>query len=108
VSNVAYQVTNFAYQGSGEFVYQGGVGVTVVQPAGGTSRKKRFKKIKRYSEVVEPVPELVLEIPLPELIEPQWSLDQVLKDMRKAEFDIIEEEEEDGALVVTLMAKLLH
>jgi hypothetical protein len=42
------------------------------------------------------------------LIEPQWSLEQVLKEMRQAEFDIIEEEEEDGALVVTLMAKLLH
>lgn len=107
MSNVAYQVTNFAYQGSGEFVYQGGAGVTVV-PAGGTSRKKRFKRVKRYSEVVEPVPELVLEIPLPALIEPQWSLEQVLKEMRQAEFDIIEEEEEDGALVVTLMAKLLH
>lgn len=108
MANFAYQVTNFAYQGDGQFVYQGSSGgvvpVAPVRP-GGTSRKKRFKlKKQRILDVPRETNELVLELPQPI---PVATLEQVMSEMEKAGFDIIETEDEDDALILTFALKTI-
>jgi hypothetical protein len=108
VPNFAYQVTNHAYQGDGQFAYQGSSGgvVPVVIPPGGTSRKKRFKARKQFKpEVPRGTNEIVVE-----LIPPvnTFALQQVLEEMNRAGFDIKEQEEEDDVLVLTFIMKSLQ
>lgn len=108
MANFAYQVTNFAYHGDGQFVYQGSSGgVAPVAPVspGGTSRKKRFKLRKpRIPDVPRETNELVLELPQPI---PVATLEQVMSEMEKAGFDIIETEDEDDALILTFALKTI-
>ena len=107
MANFAYQVTNFAYQGDGQFVYQGSSGGTPVQVVrpGGTSRKLLRRRPKSRVEArIEPPNELILELPQPI---PVATLEQVMSEMEKAGFDIIETEDEDDALILTFALKTI-
>jgi hypothetical protein len=108
MANFAYQVSNNSYQGAGVFAYQGGIGV-LITPSGGTSRKKRLKNLKRFKERKEPIPEVAREIYVELPIDvPRETLEQVLTNMREAEFDFKEQEEEDEMLVLTFVSKILQ
>jgi len=75
-------------------------------PPGGTSHKKRYRRLKKLKERKIPEPQEVI-VELTEPVEHQ-TLEQVLTDMRKAGFDIKEQEEEDDMLVLTFILKSLH
>jgi len=75
-------------------------------PPGGTSHKKRFRRLKRLKERKIPDPKEVI-VELTEPVEHQ-TLQQVLLEMERAGFDIQEQEEEDDALVLTFILKTLQ
>jgi hypothetical protein len=108
--NTAYQVTSFAYQGSGVFAYQGSTGITVVIPQTGSNLKwKRRVKRRKYSEVeeIKEPDTIVVEIPTQDLL-PRGSLRQVLDEIQKTGYELDEIDEEDDALVLTFIMKTLQ
>ena len=106
MASFAYQITNFAYQGSSVFVYQGTAGDVQPQVTGSNLRwKRKAPKRRKKQDVIEPIqPEIVLEIPTPELL-PSGSLKQVLEEMEAAGFAVSEIEDEDDALLFTFVLK---
>ena len=110
MANLAFQVTNFAFQGDGQFVFQGSSGGAVVVPPPpippGNIDWLKKKRLKKRRKIVKPeTPKETLSVELPTNL-PISSLRAVLDEMEEAGFDFIESEEEDTLILTFLLKKL--
>jgi hypothetical protein len=105
VANFAFQVSNLSFQGSGQFAFQGSIDSGVQTPPSTFNLRGRRVKRKRRIEPEVPRETVVVELVTPV---PRSSLQEVLLEMERAGFDILDTEEEDDALVLTFVLKALQ